>query len=542
VLVAVASFVSALVGTQAFCRAPRNAAIVALVAGTSGLCTVSLMRKRSLIAVGLCAVWLPALAWYLGGGPDETPEQQVARQFANPDVTWARENLYLTIANDGRFRSPAPEEHVRGDRHTNTDRIKVLLVGDSFTYGWALSDPDARWFKQLEDELNSRTADGAFEVVVLARGGASTYTQAGWLERVRDHDAEGLQISDADMKRLSADFDVIVLGYVENDAIANRDDDFIPAGQFVENPYGEAGFYSQGEFENPNQEHFVRAVAAIKNFAGDRPIVWMPLDFFAGGAERGAKVRNIFEDAGFVIADARRTRSVERELPVEQLVADPVDSHPSPAVVRSYALDTADIVMGLLDANRLNRAIGGAAPVQRSVISNYMPTEMQLESNGTRFTLSYPGTPETTDRCVTLHSADRASVCDDGNWYFEVDGTSYPPQLVPCALIDAPYAYVGLNRHLRPGTSATIRVESDDVAKFSVYSLGYDDRMVRQISEVGVFERGESVAVTLGPSARGLLFAPAGRRGCPLELIQATALPPMRIVIDVASPVDSGAE
>jgi lysophospholipase L1-like esterase len=79
---------------------------------------------------------------------------------------------------------------------------RILIIGDSMTYGAGIEDFDDTYGRILQQKLNENYGEGSFEVIILARPGYSTIDE---LRLLRDL---GLKFNP----------DILILGYQTNDA------------------------------------------------------------------------------------------------------------------------------------------------------------------------------------------------------------------------------------------------------------------------------------------------------------------------------------
>lgn len=121
--------------------------------------------------------------------PGAVRESKVAEDL---DVTWCYE-----LNADG-FRGSC----AAGIKEA--DEIRILFLGDSYTFGWAVND-DETYPVMVEALLNERKRNCRFTSMNLAVPGYNTIQQSCLIHRVRDYRP-----------------DLVVLGYVMNDAEPQR--------------------------------------------------------------------------------------------------------------------------------------------------------------------------------------------------------------------------------------------------------------------------------------------------------------------------------
>jgi len=448
------------------------------------------VRRRLATALALTLLWAPMWMIVTTRTRTETVE-----------TSWARENYYYNYANYQRMGS-GPElfgQH-RHSTHTNPERIRILVMGDSYTYGYGTADLDLRWAERLELELDIRTRPGTFEIVTLAKGGATTADQAGWLEET------------------DIEYDILVLGYVWNDVLPGRIErldadhcpDRIPVPETEDpipftlgQPTGFACTLERlqgGMLEDvpvalregdPRRERFLDALTRIDRHAAGRPVVAVPLLTRLIERTTQQPVIDLLAAAGFTVAPNPATKDVlTSNMPVA-LKVNPGDPHPGSTLTRAYANDAATTILTTIDPDRLQRATASATPARSTLISNHLPHTMTL-------------TTETDDTAVTVtHTGNTPG---SAPLYVE-NGTTPPPQYTPCLEIGRPHARIMLTPRLRTGTPIDITLTETDTRALELWTVGYaiDDMPTR--TNLGAIRPGETRTITVGPATRGILLA-----------------------------------
>ena len=82
------------------------------------------------------------------------------------------------------------------------DVFRIVIIGDSFTFGYGIENPDNIYPRLLQEKLDKRYGEGKFEVINLAKNGYSM------MDAVRVQKDLALNLSP----------DILVLGYFINDA------------------------------------------------------------------------------------------------------------------------------------------------------------------------------------------------------------------------------------------------------------------------------------------------------------------------------------
>jgi lysophospholipase L1-like esterase len=508
------------------------------------------MRLRLVIA-GLCCALLAAVALtaavadrYLAGRVPpvaQGPSGFIAPYQEYGEAPWLREQAFLVYQNYLRF-GEGPEiaqSQFPQPAHPNPDRVKVLVIGDSFIWGHGIVDTDMRWPELLERALNDATAPGTFEVTAFGSRGLSTLGQS--------------QVFTAE--RFDAvDPDVVVLGYGENDPIPSGYEDGLCAtgAEFCREfsleslpvyhdciagrSGGVAGFvdavvrplfthlaaelsrracssndsyttnaairYNESladPTKNPYWHLFVDAASTLRTAVGDRPavVVATPTDFFETA---NTKALQVLRDAGWEVAATPRTTrlgAATRDRSVFHVM--PVDRHPSAVLTTVYAADTAEHLLSTLDRARVERARGGATRPAATLISNTMPVTVTVTGDTGR------------SATVAYTRPDRSTVFP----FTTMEGRSLPDQFVPCASAGRPFVQVMLDATLPAGTRVAVALRTTEPVQLSTYGYDRTGRVVE--TSVGALDPGKSLTVTTGNQVTGLRFA-AGA-GCSLDQV-----------------------
>ena len=419
--------------------------------------------------------------------------------------SWRRENYYVNYANYQRVGSGPLLETQNGDGAHPDDAFRVLVLGDSYSYGYGSPDLDARWPTRLEVELERRLGTGRTRVDMLVKPGAATVDQAAWLESYR------------------RPYDVVVIGYTWNDLFPGEpvraawDGSGCPlrqdGGPGSLNIDGKVGFdctverlqggslddVAAGYAAAPGRElaaAFSRIVAA----ADGRRVLALQLLTSQREFEL-QRVEPLMRDAGVTEIDPRPILdligSVGSGPGRFDLMVDPSDPHPSRVLADVYARLVADAVEPLVTGRR-----GGA--VERPLVSNHLPHTMRGVATGERWELDLdPAALET----VTYHE----------------DGEALAPQYVPCMTINAPHARVMFDPFYERELSVT--VDRDDL---DLWTTGYDPTGRAVNRRIGPLKQGRPAMLRTGGDVSGVLIA-ARTSGCPTD--RALTLPAMTVEI-----------
>lgn len=130
------------------------------------------------------------------------PRFPVGRQLST--VIWERENVFI---NDDLVLSQGSGYEIKNHNEiptsVNPNPVKILLFGDSYTWGNGSIDRYSTFPQMLQDKLDKEVGENIFEITTLARNGASTYDYYDYF-KVND------------VKKLNPD--LIIYDYFNNDS------------------------------------------------------------------------------------------------------------------------------------------------------------------------------------------------------------------------------------------------------------------------------------------------------------------------------------
>lgn len=483
----------------------------------------SRVRHSLALLIGFALCW-SGFWWFLRAEDVETKVDlaAVAARLADPDMVWARENTYYDVMNIQRLNAVLAEDQIRRPVAAAKDRVRVLVFGDSFTYGQGLTDLDARWGHQLQDMLNKQFGLEVFEIVVLARQGANMTTYGDWVRRLSRGDVAafldetsevyGSDLRSVDAARLQGPFDMVLLGFVDNDYLATENDPYIPQEQLVIVPVEQWTEMAMGDIPNPNERFFLQALQDVRDFAEPAPFVLLPLTAYDINTALAYGNFQLVRDTGVTVASNQSQRALEEKYGLAKMYVTSVDTHPGPAWQRAIAQDALRAVLAAIPQNRIAIAQARKQPTA-ALLSNYLPTNLQVQADQDSATVAYAGTDRASHPCDSgRYSFDRYAECDPPRFF--VAGRELLPQYVGCALVGAPYVQVMFDP-----THIGARVEFELVSAgtaIRVYAIGYDQDGFYALQDLGELEPGRTRSVEVSPTARGLLLA-TKQPGCPPE-------------------------
>lgn len=489
-------------------------------------------KKR--VALALLALLLWSSAWFALSRPSPAVVE-IAAALDDPDLSWRRETLFL-IKSHFRFPAPAPSGQYGPTTYNNPSRIRVLAIGDSFTYGWALSDPDSRWPSRLERELDAATSPGTFEVVSLAKPGSSAFTHAQWVSSIPDDSSMyELGVSSSDVPRLQEPFDAVVVGFVNNDKLPED----VPGSwdyfgkKFEVSPESYDRIISFDE-PNPFEPELLASLSVLKKFAGTDPLLFAPLEphYLVNDKDPVlAANQNLYKKAGFTVVDMAETRSVSRRHPMIKLMVTPADYHPSPALTAAYAKDVAAAILSSLPSNRLAAARAQASPATRPLISGVLPVWAEHYSNQSVSTVELD--PSRSGELECRPDGSRGSLgilCGPDGSRMIISGKSYPDQHYPCALLGRPYVHVQTDS-LASRTDLQVSVQASPQSPVDIFIAGYDSEGFFIYTKLKDSVSSSSFTIKKDNPLRAIVLASTVIDGCDPTDSYARAFSPMSLQI-----------
>lgn len=447
------------------------------------------MRATTVARILAAACLLVAIAVVSRAGqapPD--PTGAIQQYLAPTPPTWRVEDRFYAYENSTRIGGFYAVDQFTND--TTRSPYRVLVLGDSYTFGWGLMDIDHRWPKLLEDELRTATGDARFEVHALALGGSSTFTHARLLE---DLDAGRLAAlsSNPEITSLVGRFDALVLGFVANDVIPGTLDGEAP------DPDLESDVLRNIR-PNPYAEKWQSALRSVASF--NTPVkLFVPLDFTQPGVAYAAALRPFVTSLGFTTVPLPTLEHRLSLLDPSDLVVHPADAHPGPAVLDAYAKDVAAEILARVEHSTAHRS---APPPP---VSNALPTAVVVSATADGMRLDFPPAAGLTVTC------DDMFLCLADGSPFTLDEAATTPRVYPCAPIGAHHAYVGLDP-LREHRDTELMVNSGgDWLAYPVLVGEYG--VVRTLEPVRIDASQPSRIFSL-PGLKGIRLAPALSATC----------------------------
>jgi len=132
----------------------------------------------------------------------------VENAVKNPDLEkWAKEDsLIWAMDKEKNYDdTPYPIIKVKGTKLDKSADLKILVLGDSFVFGYGYSNYNYMWWNMLSNELKSRGYN--CDIYGVGYEAASTYNELEWLTKTS-------MVADLNP-------DIILIGYVTNDPDLN---------------------------------------------------------------------------------------------------------------------------------------------------------------------------------------------------------------------------------------------------------------------------------------------------------------------------------
>lgn len=292
--------------------------------------------SRKTVAAVIAALWI-LLGWFVLDSDtfSKAKLDRVSSALSEPDPAWAKEDLYYSIENFRRTDSVALPHQLEVSPQTNPNRVRVLVLGDSFTYGQGLTDWSARWPARLQQFLDSKYGDGAVEVVALARPGANMTTYGSWVRTLRAGDFKSFSGSGVNSRTYSESlgdhFDLVLLGFVENDYLATDFDGYIPEKDYVDLPVEQWNSVIDGSSPNPYEKYFFAALGEVRSYAHPAPLVLLPLTTTPVDSSSSYNRFPTVRATGVLVEEPLEQVLLGSRHPLESLMVTPVDTHPNSA-------------------------------------------------------------------------------------------------------------------------------------------------------------------------------------------------------------------
>lgn len=497
--------------------------------------TIQSVTRRFIVAAALLLP-IGIGGWLLASPQRASDVPAVLSAIGSGEETWAREDLYRSGLNQSRLQ-PVFRPQTAAVEHTNQNRIRVIVLGDSYTYPTGLVDLSAHWPTLLEERLNAETAPGSFEVVSVAASGASTYTLARWADDIQNYSpsASGANKSVID-ERFAEKFDVLLVGAVSNDRFPGGYDPEIP--EFLRGAAAKIGYEDSSKFryvesgamkylyfgeEDPNNDLYPYALEHLRSSFKDSKAFWIPLTYLE--TERGIQLRDkdLYESSGFISMQTENVEDLLASYSIEELMVTGVDPHPGTALLRAYAEDAAASILDNIEPERLELAKNTAGRAKRDAVSFYAPASGSLtvkSEDGSRGKIVYTHSGSI-EPCTVFSHNNATTACVGEKMIFKLPkqrntaGGGFveaAAQYAPCVSLGRPHAVLTLAYPIAD-ISASLKSSAGN-APIDVYAISYDDEGFEVITGLVSLAPGGSKDLDIPMGTKALALAPRSEQTC----------------------------
>lgn len=523
---------------------------IALFAGQSAAVLVLFALGRAALLSGFAA-GVASSAFFQADVRAEVVEQQVRVPEFDRSEQWARESGYIIWEGESRVgRFPPHVEQHPHPSFAGPKQIRVLAVGDSFTWAHGEHDLDVRWQVELEQELNRRTSPGTFRVDYAASPGTGPLAWLDWLREgwvtpekydavvlaivwndavltggemllCPTQDCPPLYLEETDvMERCLAASDGLagrltrtIARMDASSGLALRDIRCSEAAVSARTGLVGMRFAAANPHLTPYWDSYRSGLRLLREEFGDRIVAAFPAALGPVELAWVLELKPAMEDAGFEWFGPDASVGLIEDGGIEGMFANPGVQHPGPAFTRLYARDAADFLLSRIEPSRLaDAAASGGSSAGRNLVSNSMPDAMVLRHDRDAAEVGY-----------------RRDAGGDGYVHAGTAG-ALPAQFVPCMNIGRPHLMLMLRRDLPEGSVLKLSLPYGPPSEVLV--LGYSKEGTPSIRKAGKVSQGADLEVGMGGElARGLLIAPDGPEGCSVSSV--LDVPDMSLSLEV---------
>ena len=467
----------------------------------------------------------------------------------NDNSVWDRENAFI---NDNIFFRQGGGFELKGAWQnvgvSGKNPIKILMFGDSFTWGNGATNPAMVIAQRFQDELNARTKPNTFVVVPFAKNGQSLYNFVDVLD-------ENI------INKINPD--IIIYNYTFNDAIPNFNEGYIcgqtPLADCLKrspklNPdyqsclRGESGiigksfqFITQKRFPLLSNKLLTRACAPLyaeleksefnELSYTNYPLTNPYLPKFYQGLEllekrfnkkiyisnmvftlpqdpmEGERFFTTLEKRGFLtipmtLSLAKRKESLTSDAVLQSMLINPKNGHASSLLTQLYARDIADFLLPKIDTKLLAQAQAGASALEFSnnLIASTLPYHANFTNHPTYSSFTYRDLSESEQYEQSFGK-----------------GTSSKDnfQNVACANLGYANVLINFNQNLPAGTQLEVKLIKG--SGLSTGLLYYDKNYQEQYLDLGPLTPLTKITIPL--DSHGTTFIVADKKaavGCSL--------------------------
>ena len=482
--------------------------------------------------------------------PLQTKKSELIDMSINiPDSVeiWHRENAYMMGQLDRRQRSaPLPlGNHVSSPEDSNQDAFRILVVGDSYVWGFGQFDLDRVWHRRLATYLSANGGVGEYEVMAIGLGGRSVVSYANYLNKEvintlrpdlimvgflandwMPDEAESI-CSTLESKEPGSD---CAAGewYIREDYIKCMNGESNLLGSFLQNIAKKVFPRVANEFTEricetksspdallsntdrtamqakPEKSNYWAkykdTVEQIRVQVGSVPIAILPLS--TNNLVHKEEVYQVWREAGIdVIANPETIKILEsvRAEDDKSLWVNPADNHPNLLLNNAYAQDALAYVN-----DKFKSKDESFFEQNMSLLSNYSPSSMsyKVENEGKQVMFIHDGG----------NMASREQTVSN-----DIRGVRRPQQLVPCAMYGRPHARFVLNPQvLNKKTNVKITLEDSEYSTLIFSQVTYNAIGEQLFSKPVEIKKGVPVLLSFNSNTTGFVLG-SPSSGCDLE-------------------------
>ena len=464
-------------------------------------------------------------AYTISSDPNELYLQLAVNNSPTGTREWARENLYLNVSHL-MTQGPGPllttEKYDSRAVSKSALPLRILAIGDSYAYGVGAIDPGMVWPNRLEDLLHKRYPGQSFDVITVAKPGASLMEETEW-------------VTEDFLERVNPD--LIIWGLVSNDATpsgrerticGNKSYCDVPSGKgiqeytkclagngalmsqlidrglrswlpnigqslllrFCETTNTSKGTSRGDLFVNgPNDPYydlFLESIARISKIKQKYPLL---VAFHLDVNRASGSMENMYKEFRKYGIRTVKTTSANRVISVSDdlsLMVNPSDRHPSGILTTAYALDIIEEMRkafpSLTSPSSSNLDRMQSDPALRA--TSFFPAHAEV--------VSLPG------------NTIRFSSAPANRYPYDVIEESFPArQETPCAVLGRVHVRLMFNQQAE-GTSVTLSELNSDV---SVFITGYTADGKSYVRAVGEVAAQTELRTKLSAGDTGILLA-----------------------------------
>ena len=358
----------------------------------------------------------------------------------NDNSVWDRENAFI---NDNIFFRQGGGFELKGDWQnvisSSKRPIKILMFGDSFTWGNGATNSAMVIAQRFEDELNTRTKPNTFVVVPFAKNGQSLYNFVDVLDEKK-------------IKEINPD--LVIYNYTFNDAIPNFNEGFICGETQLSdclkrspklNPdyqsclRGESGIigrsfqflthnlfpllsnklltracaplfaelertefneltYTNFPLTNPYLPKFYQGLELLEKRFNKKIFISNMLFTLPQDPMEGERFFKTLNERGFLTIPmtrslAKRIESLSDESVLKSMLINPKNGHASSLLTHLYASDIADFVLPTINSKLLKEAQDGSQESSQNLIASTLPYHASFTKQPNFSSLTYRDLP-----------------------------------------------------------------------------------------------------------------------------------------------------